>query len=189
MAHSKVFDTSNSVTLGASWNVQDMSAKKTTKSTSGMCAAMVSKWIQQTMRQGDLTSAGQLGSMQDLAIAHRAYRRGYSQTEAGDKETNLFSTFGLKGRTVTSGTLAIKTRFLFEILALTGFLYCSFKRPGGGHALGFKIGTMANFFFDPNSGLYKFDSQNDLIQVMSDSMVTTYLNKYTSYILREITAE
>jgi hypothetical protein len=48
--------------------------------------------------------------------------------------------------------------------------------------------TTSNFFFDPNDGLYKFESQNDLLQVMEAAMTTTYLQKYTEYHVRQVTA-
>jgi len=196
MAWSKVFTTSNSVTLGASWAVNknaggaasSVKSVKTDDSTSGMCAAMTCKWIQETLRNGDLTSAGQLGSMQNIAIAHRVYRRDLAQTEAGDDIDNLMATFGLKGTKRSAGTLQNKLRFLFETLAIPGMVYCSFSRPGGGHALGFKIATTGNYFFDPNQGLFKFGTQNDLLQVMEANMTTTYLQRYTGYSLRHVVA-
>lgn len=170
----------NHFSVLAKWNTSGGSAAQVDDAATkqwGICAAMTCKWIKESIAGGDLTSPSRLGSMHNIAIAHGAQRRGHLDYAADNHGEAVFVPFGLKVGTRKTGTLTSYMNLVWELMGMPGYNYLGTSKQGG-HATGWKIDARGHYFFDPNQGLYRFDSQNDLITVMSSWMKASYFKKY-----------
>lgn len=137
----------------------------------GICAAMTARWIQQSLRFGrDILSAHQLGSLHNIAVAQSAYEIGHIKLDIPE----LLDTYSLSVAQTIDGAGTGSIGMVSRVCAMNGYIhFVWWPAAGGGHAIGFRVAAPTFMFFDPNFGLFRCNSQVDLVATS-----TRYMNRY-----------
>lgn len=133
----------------------------------GMCMSMVCNWVKKAIGHGgSIASLEQLGTLKNVAIAHSAYRKfnvdvvdAYGLKETDLDGADLNEPISDHVDTILSWPKDVTEQAYFV-------LYLEPNGPRAGHVVGIKSGPTAWSYFDPNFGLYKFDSRDRLLVVL-----------------------
>jgi hypothetical protein len=120
----------------------------------GICTSIALRWIRQTIRNGNLTSASELGDIHSMNIAFGAADIKYAR----EGMNGHFQAHSLKVTRKSEDALRSYSE-LTQKLSTTKGMLCLVIRDsaGAGHAVGFKIspgrGDSGFYYLDPNDGL------------------------------------
>lgn len=162
----------------------------------GICISVTLLWIQETLIHGDLPDATRINAGLHRATIHQAamqmkYKIMANGGGAYNPAAELYDAYSLRPLATDNGGLySLDTPVLEIQINGPGMYVLSIKRPGVGHALGFKIvddNIGPSYYFDPGYGLVSFADQDAMLATMAQLNTPYHAYLGGTYWWRELT--
>jgi hypothetical protein len=136
----------------------------------GVCCGMTSNWIATCKKLGrPVKTSGELSDPASFAISQSGGEKGLDRGDAG-----IMRAAGLTPPTPTETRPVTFNAVATGLSAMLGYTFLTIHSDSAGHAMGSYVTATQWDFFDPNVGLYRFNSSAGFVTHVQTNLTAMY---------------